>query len=154
MSKSTRGRRLSYDRRLIKLILCFPICFFPDPDALDAELAALGSLGFTGCLSAVRFNSISPLKAALLHPDGSVAVAGPLTPSSCGTSSPASPYAAETTHSLSGYRRCDYDMRCINAPPPHLAVCGDPSAVLLLFFGLFVRFFMGPLTILLGKQTE
>ncbi|XP_075901730.1 contactin-associated protein-like 4 [Nelusetta ayraudi] len=72
-----------------------------DPGALDADLAGLGSLGFTGCLSDVHFNSISPLKAALLHPDGSVLVTGPLTRSSCNSSSPASPYAAETTHSLS-----------------------------------------------------
>ncbi|XP_071342570.1 contactin-associated protein-like 4 isoform X2 [Trachinotus anak] len=69
---------------------------------LDAELAGLASLGFTGCLSAVRFNSISPLKAALLHPDSPVTVTGPLVQSSCGSSSPAKPYAAETTHSLSG----------------------------------------------------
>lgn len=151
MSKKHRGRHLSYDRRLIEPILCFFV-FFPEPVVLDAELAALGSLGFAGCLSGVRFNSISPLKAALLHPDGSVAVAGPLTPSSCGTSSPASPYAAETTHSLSGTRR--YYTHAVSMAPPHLAVCGDLSAVLLLFFGLFIRLFMGPLTILLGKQTE
>uniref|UniRef100_A0A8C9YMB2 Contactin associated protein like 3 n=1 Tax=Sander lucioperca TaxID=283035 RepID=A0A8C9YMB2_SANLU len=73
-------------------------------DELDAELAGLASLGFTGCLSGVFFNSISPLKAALLHPDSPVIVSGPLVQSSCGTSSPANPYAAETTHSLSGTR--------------------------------------------------
>uniref|UniRef100_A0A3Q4HRZ6 Contactin-associated protein-like 4-like n=1 Tax=Neolamprologus brichardi TaxID=32507 RepID=A0A3Q4HRZ6_NEOBR len=62
----------------------------------------LASLGFTGCLSGVHFNSISPLKAALLHPDSPVIVTGPLVQSSCGSSSPANTYAAETTHSLSG----------------------------------------------------
>lgn len=75
-----------------------------ESDELDAELAGLASLGFTGCLSGVFFNSISPLKAALLHPDSPVIVSGPLVQSSCGTSSPANPYAAETTHSLSGTR--------------------------------------------------
>ncbi|XP_069009157.1 contactin-associated protein-like 4 [Embiotoca jacksoni] len=72
-----------------------------ESDGLDAELAGLASLGFTGCLSGVRFNSISPLKAALLHPDSPVFVTGPLVQSSCGSSSPANPYAAETTHTLS-----------------------------------------------------
>ncbi|XP_038163351.1 contactin-associated protein-like 4, partial [Cyprinodon tularosa] len=59
---------------------------------LDPELAQLGSLGFTGCLSAVLFNSISPLKAALLRPStSSVVVTGPLVQSSCGS------YAAGNT---------------------------------------------------------
>lgn len=151
MNKNTGGHHLSLRSPSYQANSPFFRPFFPEPDVLDAELAALGSLGFAGCLSGVRFNSISPLKAALLHPDGSVAVAGPLTPSSCGTSSPASPYAAETTHSLSGTRR--YYTHTVSMAP-YLAVCGDLSAVLLLFFGPFIRLFMGPLTILLGKQTE
>ncbi|XP_049443304.1 contactin-associated protein-like 4 isoform X1 [Epinephelus fuscoguttatus] len=72
-----------------------------ESDELDEELAGLASLGFTGCLSGVCFNSISPLKAALLHPDSPVIVSGPLVQSSCASSSPANPYVAETTHSLS-----------------------------------------------------
>uniref|UniRef100_UPI0037E86000 contactin-associated protein-like 4 n=1 Tax=Semicossyphus pulcher TaxID=241346 RepID=UPI0037E86000 len=73
-----------------------------DSNDLDSELSRLAPLGFTGCLSAVLFNSISPLKAALLHPDTSpVAVTGPLVQSMCGSSS-ANPHAAETTHHLSG----------------------------------------------------
>ncbi|KAM4607232.1 contactin-associated protein-like 4 [Polymixia lowei] len=75
-----------------------------ESDELDPELARLASLGFTGCLSAVHFNTISPLKAALLHPDTSpVTITGSLARSSCGSSSPANPYA-ETTHNLSGKR--------------------------------------------------
>ncbi|MEQ2162262.1 hypothetical protein GOODEAATRI_018021 [Goodea atripinnis] len=74
-------------------------------DDLDPNLAQLGSLGFTGCLSVVRFNSISPLKAALLYPDTSpVVVFGPLVPSNCGSSASANPYSAENTHHLSGKR--------------------------------------------------
>ncbi|XP_068183216.1 contactin-associated protein-like 4 [Antennarius striatus] len=69
---------------------------------LDPELSHLASLGFTGCLSAVLFNSVSPLKAALLHHDNSyVTVTGPLVQSTCG-STPANPYAADATHHLSG----------------------------------------------------
>ncbi|KAF7655233.1 hypothetical protein LDENG_00059110, partial [Lucifuga dentata] len=69
-----------------------------DSDELDVDLA---SLGFAGCLSAVRFNSVSPLKAALLHPDSHVIISGSLAQSGCSSSSPANPHAAETTHSLS-----------------------------------------------------
>lgn len=86
----------------LKTNLCFSPC--SDSDEVDAELAGLASLGFTGCLSAVHFNSISPLKAALLSPDSPVIVTGPLAQSSCGSSAPADPYAAETTHSISGTR--------------------------------------------------
>uniref|UniRef100_A0A3P9QBE3 Contactin-associated protein-like 4 n=1 Tax=Poecilia reticulata TaxID=8081 RepID=A0A3P9QBE3_POERE len=65
---------------------------------LDPALAQLGSLGFTGCLSAVLFNSISPLKAALIRPiASSVVVRGPLIRSSCGPAA-AKPHAAENTH--------------------------------------------------------
>ncbi|KAM8728128.1 contactin-associated protein-like 4 isoform 3-T7 [Acanthopagrus schlegelii] len=73
-----------------------------ESDDLDPDLARLASLGFTGCLSVVSFNSISPLKAALLHPDTSpVIITGPLLRSSCGSSASANPYAAENTHHLS-----------------------------------------------------
>ncbi|KAI4809578.1 hypothetical protein KUCAC02_018452 [Chaenocephalus aceratus] len=75
-----------------------------DSEDLDPDLSGLASLGFSGCLSVVRFNSISPLKAALLHPDSSpVTVSGPLLQSSCGSSAAANPYAAENTHHLSDH---------------------------------------------------
>ncbi|KAG7279630.1 hypothetical protein CRUP_019367, partial [Coryphaenoides rupestris] len=74
----------------------------PESDELDPELARLASLGYTGCLSVVQFNSISPLKAALLHPETSpVAISGPLVQSTCGSSAPAKADAAENTHHLS-----------------------------------------------------
>ncbi|XP_035996746.1 contactin-associated protein-like 4 isoform X2 [Fundulus heteroclitus] len=73
----------------------------PESEGLDPDLARLASTGFTGCLSGVRFDSICPLKAALLHPDSRVTVTSPLVPSSCASSSQADSYAAETTHSLS-----------------------------------------------------
>ncbi|KAM3849466.1 contactin-associated protein-like 4, partial [Diretmus argenteus] len=73
-----------------------------ESDDLDPDLARLSSLGFTGCLSVVHFNSISPLKAALLYPDTSpVVITGPLAQSTCGSSAPANPHAAENTHHLS-----------------------------------------------------
>ncbi|XP_039668375.1 contactin-associated protein-like 4 isoform X2 [Perca fluviatilis] len=105
-----------------------------DSDEIDEELAGLASLGFTGCLSGVCFNSISPLKAALLHPDSPVIVSGPLVQSSCGTSSPANPYAAETTHSLSDQTGpVDPGQPLVNAIKSDSALIGGVIAV-----GIFV----------------
>ncbi|XP_047446526.1 contactin-associated protein-like 4 isoform X2 [Mugil cephalus] len=73
-----------------------------ESDDLDPDLVRLASLGFTGCLSVVQFNTISPLKAALLHPDSSpIVITGPLVQSNCGSAASANPYAAENTHHLS-----------------------------------------------------
>ncbi|XP_037537324.1 contactin-associated protein-like 4 [Nematolebias whitei] len=73
-----------------------------ESNELDPDLVRLGSLGFTGCLSVVLFNSISPLKAALLNPNTSpVFISGPLVQSNCGSSASANPYSAEDTHHLS-----------------------------------------------------
>uniref|UniRef100_A0A671W0E2 Contactin associated protein like 3 n=1 Tax=Sparus aurata TaxID=8175 RepID=A0A671W0E2_SPAAU len=70
-------------------------------DDLDPDLARLGSLGFTGCLSVVSFNSISPLKAALLHPDTSpVIITGPLARSNCGNNSSDPFYKSDQKFSL------------------------------------------------------
>uniref|UniRef100_A0A3B4U295 Contactin-associated protein-like 4 n=1 Tax=Seriola dumerili TaxID=41447 RepID=A0A3B4U295_SERDU len=76
-----------------------------DSAELDPDLARVASLGFTGCLSVVHFNSITPLKAALLHPNTSpVVITGSLVQSNCGSSASANPYTAENTHHLSGKR--------------------------------------------------
>uniref|UniRef100_A0A3P9DCP6 Contactin-associated protein-like 4 n=1 Tax=Maylandia zebra TaxID=106582 RepID=A0A3P9DCP6_9CICH len=57
-----------------------------ESDDLDADLSRLASLGFTGCLSVVHFNTISPLKEALLRPNSSpVIITGPLAQSNCGS---------------------------------------------------------------------
>lgn len=85
-----------------------------DADESDPELARVASLGFTGCLSVVRFNSINPLKAALLHPDRSpVVVTGPLVPSGCGSSASASAEAADHAPLLPGESR--RNQTCSNA---------------------------------------
>lgn len=90
------------------------LSFSPGSDDLDPDLVRLGSLGFTGCLSAVQFNSVSPLKAALLHPHTSpVTITGPLTRSACGSSVSANPHAAEDTHHLTGRSGWDLLMAVI-----------------------------------------
>ena len=81
--------------------VCVRLCL--ESGELDPEIARLSSQGFSGCLSVVQFNSVAPLKAALLYPNTSpVVVIGSLAESTCGSPSPANPYPAETTHSLSG----------------------------------------------------
>ncbi|KAM7409799.1 hypothetical protein PAMA_001340 [Pampus argenteus] len=103
-----------------------------ESDELDAELAMVASLGFTGCLSAVRFNSISPLKAALLLPESPVIITGPLAQSSCGSSSSANPYAAETTHSLSDQpASVDPGQPLVNAIRSDSALIGGVIAVVI-----------------------
>uniref|UniRef100_A0A3B4ZJD8 Contactin-associated protein-like 4 n=1 Tax=Stegastes partitus TaxID=144197 RepID=A0A3B4ZJD8_9TELE len=73
----------------------------PESDDLDPDLARLASLGFAGCLSVVQFNTISPLKAALLHPDTSpVIISGPLVQSNCGSAASANPYPFKVLKSL------------------------------------------------------
>uniref|UniRef100_A0A668T6J8 Contactin associated protein like 3 n=1 Tax=Oreochromis aureus TaxID=47969 RepID=A0A668T6J8_OREAU len=74
-------------------------------NGIRSKAFQIASLGFTGCLSAVLFNSISPLKVALLHPKTSpVTVTGPLIQSICGFTSANLSHATETTHHLSGKR--------------------------------------------------
>ncbi|XP_056132902.1 contactin-associated protein-like 4 [Lampris incognitus] len=105
----------------------------PDSGDLDPELARLASQGFTGCLSVVHFNSISPLKAALLRPDTSpVVITGPLAQSSCGSSSAASPYPAETTHSASDQPgSVDPGQPLVNAIRSDSALIGGVIAVVI-----------------------
>lgn len=91
-------------KKILRPITKSFLSFSPDSGELDPEMAQLANLGFTGCLSAVLFNSISPLKAALLHSDSSpVIITGSLVQSNCGSTS-ANTYAAETTDHLSGQR--------------------------------------------------
>ncbi|XP_047229726.1 contactin-associated protein-like 4 [Girardinichthys multiradiatus] len=104
----------------------------PESEGLDAELAGLASIGFTGCLSGVRFDSICPLKAALLHRDSRVTVTSPLVPSSCASSSQADSYAAETTHSLSDQpQSVDPGQPLVNAIRSDSALIGGVIAVVI-----------------------
>uniref|UniRef100_A0A8C5I9T7 Contactin-associated protein-like 4 n=1 Tax=Gouania willdenowi TaxID=441366 RepID=A0A8C5I9T7_GOUWI len=95
INKHSEGMQVKFNT------LCKGHCFIASVTQLD--LAWLASLSFTGCLSAVCFNTISPLKAALLHPDNSpVIISGPLVKSNCGSAASANPHAAENSRTLSG----------------------------------------------------
>uniref|UniRef100_A0A4W6CNM7 Contactin associated protein like 3 n=1 Tax=Lates calcarifer TaxID=8187 RepID=A0A4W6CNM7_LATCA len=115
----------------------FSFLFPPsESDELDPDLARLAALGFTGCLSVVHFNSISPLKAALLHPDTSpVIITGPLVQSNCGSLASANPYAAENTHHLSGKdlsgKRWGESQPLVNAIRTDSALIGGLIAVVI-----------------------
>ncbi|MBN3295402.1 CNTP5 protein, partial [Amia calva] len=98
-----------------------------ESDDLDPELSRVNALGFSGCLSVVRFNSIMPLKAALLYPGSSpVVVKGHLAESQCGAPSPSSPFAVEATHSLS-----DESAPIVNAIRSDSALIGGVIAVVI-----------------------
>ncbi|KAM8838666.1 contactin-associated protein-like 4 isoform 2-T3 [Synchiropus picturatus] len=74
----------------------------PDSAHLDPDLARVASLGFSGCLSVVLFNRVSPLKAALLQQDSSaVQVSGPLLRSTCGSAPSTQTSGSETTRQVS-----------------------------------------------------
>ncbi|KAM9322915.1 contactin-associated protein-like 4 [Pholidichthys leucotaenia] len=73
-----------------------------ETDDFDSDPARPASFGFTGCLSVVQFNTISPLKSALLHQDTSpVLISGPLVQSNCGAAASTNPHATDNTHQLS-----------------------------------------------------
>uniref|UniRef100_A0A3B3UN47 Contactin-associated protein-like 4 n=1 Tax=Poecilia latipinna TaxID=48699 RepID=A0A3B3UN47_9TELE len=101
---------VAVQNKLMFLYFNAVICFCSESEGLSADLAGLASAGFSGCLSAVRFGAICPLKAALLRPDGRVSVAGAVVASSCAAPAQADSYAAETTHSLSGKIRTTADV--------------------------------------------
>ncbi|KAM8849515.1 contactin-associated protein-like 4 isoform 2-T3 [Spinachia spinachia] len=99
-------------------------------DAVDPDLSRLASLGFTGCLSVVRFNSVSPLKAALLHPHTSpVVVTGPLVRSTCGSSASANPHAAQDSHHLSDSGSVGSGQPLVNSIRTDSALIGGLIAV-------------------------
>uniref|UniRef100_A0A3B4B8Y0 Uncharacterized protein n=1 Tax=Periophthalmus magnuspinnatus TaxID=409849 RepID=A0A3B4B8Y0_9GOBI len=121
-------------------------CFSLDTTELDPELARIAAAGFTGCLSSVRFNTVSPLKAALLHPDSSpTTVSGPLVQSRCGSSSGVSP-AAETTHTLSGNRTYNLrQLKCISRQTRSVVVVFAGVIALVIFVTLSALAIMGRL---------
>ncbi|XP_028300530.1 contactin-associated protein-like 4 isoform X4 [Gouania willdenowi] len=114
-------------------------------DGLDEGIVEVFSRGFSGCLSGIRFNSITPLKAALLKPEGTVVVTGPLVQSNCGSSSLDNPFAAETTHSLSDQpSSSDPHQPLVNAIRSDSALIGGVIAVVVfltaLALAVMVRF--------------
>lgn len=82
------------------IVLC---CFFVEYSDVDQETALAAAHGFTGCLSAVQFSHIAPLKAALQPgPPAPVTVTGHVTESSCVAPSGTDATSRERTHSFAG----------------------------------------------------
>lgn len=76
------------------------LCPAEPGDHVDAETARAGARGFSGCLSALQFQRVAPLKAALLPGrSGRASVRGPVARSSCGAGEDA---ARERTHARAG----------------------------------------------------
>lgn len=87
---------------------CWPLlimlcCFFVEHGDIDQETALAAAHGFTGCLSAVQFSHIAPLKAALQsgHP-APITVTGHVTESSCVAPAGTDATSRERTHSFAG----------------------------------------------------
>lgn len=76
---------------------------FTEPSDADQETALAGARGFLGCLSAVQFSHVAPLKAAL-HPSRSalITVSGHVTESSCMAQAGTDATSKERTHSFAG----------------------------------------------------
>lgn len=81
-------------------------CFFVEYSDVDQETALAAAHGFTGCLSAVQFSHVAPLKAAL-HPSqpAPVTVTGHVTESSCVAPAGTDATSRERTHSFAGNLR-------------------------------------------------
>nr|XP_004659657.1 contactin-associated protein-like 4 isoform X1 [Jaculus jaculus] len=71
---------------------------------VDQETAVAAAHGFTGCLSAVQFSHVAPLKAAL-HPEhsGPVTMTGHVTESSCLSPAGTDATSRERTHSFADH---------------------------------------------------
>lgn len=82
------------------------LCFFVEYGDIDQETALAAAHGFTGCLSAVQFSHVAPLKAAL-HPShpAPVTVTGHVTESSCVAPAGTDATSRERTHSFAGKLR-------------------------------------------------
>lgn len=69
----------------------------PGRENFNEKVSQAASHGFVGCLSAVQFNHVAPLKAALMNRGSSlVTIRGPLVQSNCGA------LAESTSHTLQG----------------------------------------------------
>ncbi|XP_078259443.1 contactin-associated protein-like 5 [Rhinoraja longicauda] len=115
-------------------------------DNLHEELLRENAEGFIGCLSAVQFNGIAPLKVALHHPGSpAVSVKGHVEESNCGSSTLSESKAFTTSYSLTDHSgTIDVGEPLKNAVRSDSAVVGGVIAVVI-FVTLCVSAVMGRL---------
>ncbi|KAM5326786.1 contactin-associated protein-like 5 isoform 2-T2 [Glossophaga mutica] len=112
---------------------------------IDSEVVKANTLGFIGCLSSVRYNHISPLKAALRHMTiAPVIIQGILTESSCGSMMDSDVNAVTTVHSSSDpFEKTDEQEPLTNAVRSDSAVIGGVIAVVIFIIfsiiGIMIR---------------
>ncbi|XP_036382105.1 contactin-associated protein-like 5 [Megalops cyprinoides] len=101
-----------------------------ESDGLDPEIFRISTLGFSGCISVVRFNTIFPLKEALLYPSANnIIVTGKLGESTCGSSNP---FDTDTIRSLSDHSGAkDMGELIVDAVRSDSAVIGGVIAVVI-----------------------
>ncbi|XP_007937380.2 contactin-associated protein-like 4 [Orycteropus afer afer] len=100
---------------------------------VDQETALAGAQGFTGCLSAMQFSHVAPLKAAL-HPShpAPVTVKGHVAESSCAAQTGTDATSRERTHSFADHSGTIEDREPIaNAIRSDSAVIGGLIAVVI-----------------------
>nr|KAF6410461.1 hypothetical protein HJG63_009007 [Rousettus aegyptiacus] len=104
-----------------------------EPSDADQETALAGARGFLGCLSAVQFSHVAPLKAAL-HPSRSalITVSGHVTESSCMAQAGTDATSKERTHSFADHSGTRDDREPLaNAIRSDSAVIGGLIAVVI-----------------------
>ncbi|XP_076989767.1 contactin-associated protein-like 4 isoform X1 [Tamandua tetradactyla] len=104
-----------------------------DHSDADQETVLAGTQGFTGCLSAVQFSHVAPLKAALhpSHPEP-ITVTGHVTESSCAGQTGTDATSRERTHSLADHAGTIDDKEPIaNAIKSDSAVIGGLIALVI-----------------------
>ncbi|XP_062966466.1 contactin-associated protein-like 4 isoform X3 [Cynocephalus volans] len=100
---------------------------------VDQETALAGAQGFVGCLSAVQFSHVAPLKAALYpsHP-APITVTGHVTESSCVTQAGTDATSRERTHSFADHSGTIDDREPLtNAIKSDSAIIGGLIAVVI-----------------------
>ncbi|XP_035878469.1 contactin-associated protein-like 5 [Phyllostomus discolor] len=113
---------------------------------IDSEVVKANTLGFVGCLSAVQYNHISPLKAALRHMTiAPVIIQGTLTESSCGSMMDLDVNAVTTVYSSSDpFGKTDEKEPLTNAVRSDSAIIGGVIAVVIFIIfsivGIMTRF--------------
>lgn len=84
-------------------IVTYGFIFVADNIDVDLETMKANANGFIGCLSAVRFNNIVPLKNAFRNNlTSQIIIKGHVSESSCGSINGEDAGSGETTHPFSG----------------------------------------------------
>ncbi|KAM9329027.1 contactin-associated protein-like 4 [Gastrophryne carolinensis] len=115
---------------------------------IDLETMKANANGFIGCLSAVQFNNIFPLKTAFKkHLNFQIVIKGPVSESGCGSLNGEDATSGETTHSFADHSRpLDNGEQLTNVLTSGFAVIGGVITVVVLILlcitGIAIRIYL------------